>query len=71
MFLEGEVASTTISTFVTAIIDKVKATITLTDIATVVGLILTATLVIYFAWVYGRKGFKAIMGVLKGHQPKV
>lgn len=72
MFLDGDVAtaSTTITTFVTSLIDKVKATITLTDLATIVGLILASTLVIYFAWVYGRKGLKAIIDALKGRQPK-
>lgn len=63
-------AATTITTFVTSLIDKVKATITLTDLATIVGLILASTLVIYFAWVYGRKGLKAIIDALKGRQPK-
>lgn len=72
MFLDGETATaaTTITTFVTSLIDKVKATITLTDLATIVGLILASTLVIYFAWVYGRKGLKAIIDALKGRQPK-
>ena len=72
MFLEGDAvsAASTITTFVTSLMDKVKATITLTDLATIVGLILASTLVIYFAWVYGRKGLRAIMDALKGHQPK-
>lgn len=72
MFLEGDptTAAATISTFVTSLIDKVKATITLTDLATIVGLILASTLVIYFAWVYGRKALKAIIDALKGRQPK-
>ena len=72
MFLDGDVAtaSTTITTFVTSLIDKVKATITLTDLATIVGVILASTLVIYFAWVYGRKALKAILDALKGRQPK-
>lgn len=72
MFLEADAttAATTISTFVTSLIDKVKATITLTDLATIVGLILASTLVIYFAWVYGRKALKAIIDALKGRQPK-
>lgn len=63
--------ATTITTFVTSLMDKVKATITLTDLATIVGLILAGTLVIYFAWVYGKKGLKAIIDALKGRLPKV
>ena len=74
MFLDGEAASTTATTikgFVDSIIGSVTGTITLTDIASIIGVILAATLIIYFAWIFGRKGYNAIIGVLRGKRAKM
>ena len=74
MFLDGEAASTTGTTikgFVDSIISSVTGTITLTDIATIVAAIIGATLIIYFAWVFGRKGYNSILGVLRGKRAKM
>lgn len=74
MFLEGPTTVTAleqIKGFVNSIIGSVTGTITLTDIASIVGVILAATLIIYFAWVFGRKGYNAILGVLRGKRAKM
>lgn len=75
MFLD--VAGTTltageqIKSFVNSILGSVTGTVSLTDIATIVGVILAAVLVIYFSWVFGRKGYNALIGVLKGQRAKM
>ena len=72
--MEGSTTSTaanTIKSFVESVMGGVTSNITLTDIATIIVSILGVTLVIYFAWVYGRKGLAAIMAALKGKFKKM
>ena len=75
MFLDGTTPTVStgeqIKTFVSSIISSVTGTVSLTDIASIVGVILAATLIIYFAWVFGRKGYNAILGVLRGKKAKM
>lgn len=64
-------ASEQIKAFVNSILGSVSGTITLTDIAAIVGVIIAATLIIYFAWIFGRKGYNALIGVLRGKRAKM
>lgn len=60
-----------ILTFVQGILDKVTSTVPLTTVAAIIGAIIAAGLVPYFAWKFGRKGFAFIRNALAGRGAKI
>lgn len=72
MFLATEATgSVTIMDMVTQVKDTVFTNVSFADVIGVVVALIGATIVINFAWTYGRKAFKAIVNALKGRSSKV
>ena len=58
-------------TFVKAIIAGVTGEITLTVVASLVGLIIAAGIVSVFAWKFARKGYRFVVNALSGRAGKI
>lgn len=68
---EGATLVETVKTFVSSILSSVTGTLTIADVAIIIGVILAAVLGIYFAWKFGRKAFGMIVGALTGRKPRM
>lgn len=72
ILLENEVASPmTPKGFVEGIIGNVTSTVSLADVAAIVGVIIVAGVGGIIAWKFGRKGFNFIKNTLTGKGGKI
>lgn len=72
ILLENEVASSmTPKGFVEGIIGNVTSTVSLADVAAIVGVIIVAGVGGIIAWKFGRKGFNFIKNTLTGKGGKI
>lgn len=74
VLLENEAASTTgasLKSFVESLMTSVTSTITLSDIAIVVGSIILAGITFIVAWKFGRKGYNFIKSSIMGKGGKI
>lgn len=74
VLLENEAAATTgasLKSFVDSLMTSVTSTITLSDIATVLGAIILAGITFIVAWKFGRKGYNFIKSSIMGKGGKI
>lgn len=72
ILLENEVAaSMTPKAFVEGIVSNVTSTVSLADVAAIVGVIIVAGIGGIVAWKFGRKGFNFIKNTLTGKGGKI
>lgn len=73
MFLtmEAVVTKPSMQEFVTSIIGSVTSEISLTTVATTVGVIVAGGIVSIFAWKFGRKGYAFVKNALSGKGGKI
>lgn len=66
LLLENEVSAMTPKAFTEGIIGNVTSTVSLADVAGIVGVIIVAGLGAIVAWKFGRKGYNFIKNAIMG-----